>query len=403
MMNVDRSKYLKAIVLFILFVVSFTAGLAVRDVVDGRIGLARTDGDEQQFSLFWEAWGWIRSSYIGDIPPMKQVTYGAIRGALHELGDPYTVFVEPPARQDERENLRGNFGGIGAHISRDEQGRIVLDPIPDNPAELAGIRSGDVLLAVDGEAIGADLSVEEVAELIRGEKGTTVTLTLLQDGSSEPVAIDVVRADILIPSVTYRMLAQSPAVGYIELSRFSGESSSEMRDAITDLQSQGAQKLILDLRQNGGGLLDAAIEVADHFLREGPIVYQVSKTQDEQVFEADNDELASEMPLLVLVDGGTASASEILAGALQDRGRALLVGTQTFGKGSVQLVYDLSDGSSVHVTASRWLTPERNQIDQQGLAPDITVDASEETTGDGEDIVLHRAIEYFENGLAHDS
>jgi carboxyl-terminal processing protease len=199
------------------------------------------------------------------------------------------------------------------------------------------------------------------------------------------------------------MLAQSPTVGYIQLSRFSGESSSEVRIALLDLQEQGAKKLILDLRQNGGGLLDAAVDVADHFLADGPIVYQVSKAQDEHVYEADGEELAADLPLLVLIDGGTASASEILAGALQDRDRALLVGTRTFGKGSVQLVYDLSDGSSVHVTASRWLTPARHQIDQQGLEPDIVVEVSQESIDNGEDIVLHRAIEYFENGLAHDS
>lgn len=392
-------------VLLVLFfaTVSFAAGFATNDFVSARRGGGPHPGEEAQFDVFWEAWSWIKTSYIGEIPPMRQVAYGAIRGAIHELGDPYTVFVEPPAREQERETLRGNFGGIGAHISRNEQGEIVLDPMPDNPAERAGIRAGDVLIAIDGEPVAEDATVEQVAERIRGEKGTMVTLTIVHEGSDQHIDIDVMRDDILIPSVSYRMLAQSPAVGYIQLSRFSGESSSEVREAILELQEQGASKLILDLRQNGGGLLDAAVEVADHFLAEGPILYQVSKAQDEHVYEADSDQLAAGLPLLVLIDGGTASASEILAGALQDRDRALLVGTQTFGKGSVQLVYDLSDGSSVHVTASRWLTPARHQIDQQGLVPDIAVDVSPESIEDGEDVVLHRAIEYFENGLAHDS
>jgi carboxyl-terminal processing protease len=390
----------------VLFLVaaSFAAGYVTNDVVGARDGAAGPDpGEEAQFGIFWEAWSWIKNSYIGEIPPMQEVTYGAIRGAIHQLGDPYTVFVEPPAREQERETLRGNFGGIGAHILRNEEGEIVLDPIPDNPAEKAGIRAGDVLIAIDGEPVVEDETVEQVAERIRGEKGTTVTLTIIHEGSVGQVDIDVTRDDILIPSVSYRLLAQSPTVGYIQLSRFSGESSSEVRNALLDLQEQGAKKLILDLRQNGGGLLDAAVEVADHFLAEGPILYQVSKAQDEHVYEADGEELAADLPLLVLIDGGTASASEILAGALQDRDRALLVGSQTFGKGSVQLVYDLSDGSSVHVTASRWLTPERHQIDQQGLQPDIVVEVSQESIENGEDVVLHRAIEYFENGLAHDS
>lgn len=398
----SRSVFVVLVVLF-LVTASFAAGFVTNDFVSARQGSGPDPGEEAQFGVFWEAWSWIKNSYIGEIPPMREVTYGAIRGAIHELGDPYTVFVEPPAREQERETLRGNFGGIGAHISRNDQGEVVLDPIPDNPAEKAGIRAGDVLIAIDGEPVAEDETVEQVAERIRGEKGTTVTLTIVHEGSDEHVDIDVMRDDILIPSVNYRMLAQSPSVGYIQLSRFSGESSSEVREALLDLQKQGAKKLILDLRQNGGGLLDAAVEVADHFLAEGPILYQVSKAQDEHVYEADGEELAADLPLLVLIDGGTASASEILAGALQDRDRALLVGTRTFGKGSVQLVYDLSDGSSVHVTASRWLTPARHQIDQQGLEPDIVVEVSQESIDSGEDIVLHRAIEYFENGLAHDS
>jgi carboxyl-terminal processing protease len=176
-----------------------------------------------------------------------------------------------------------------------------------------------------------------------------------------------------------------------------------MEDAIYSLEDQGAQSLILDLRHNGGGLLDAAIDVADHFLNGGPVLYQLNKGEEETVFDADEGAIASEMPLLILVDGATASSSEILAGALQDRDRALLVGERTFGKGSVQLVYDLSDGSSVHVTASRWLTPDRNQIDQQGLEPDIPVNVTQESIDTGQDVVLERAVEYFENGIANGS
>jgi carboxyl-terminal processing protease len=159
--------------------------------------------------------------------------------------------------------------------------------------------------------------------------------------------------------------------------------------------------LILDLRQNGGGLLDAAVAVADHFLEDGPILYQQSKGQEERAFEATNGGSGVDIPLVVLVDGGTASASEILAGALQDRGRASLIGSPTFGKGSVQLVYDLSDGSSVHVTASRWLTPERHQIDQQGLQPDIPVEVTQEAVDAGQDLALDRAVEHLENRMAN--
>lgn len=380
---------------------AFTAGFVANDFVEHQFG--RTDEASEEFSLFWEAWGRVEQSYIGQVPPMKQVTYGAIRGALNELGDPYTVFVEPPQREEERESLRGNFGGIGAHVRRNEDGDVVLEPIEGNPAQAAGLLAGDILLAVDGVSIDESMTIEEIVQLIRGEKGTSVTLTVIHPGSEEAVDLDIVRGDILIPSVSYRLLPQAPTVGYIQLSRFSGQSSQEMEDAIHSLEDQGAQSLILDLRHNGGGLLDAAIDVADHFLNGGPVLYQLNKGEEETVFDADEGAIASEMPLLILVDGATASSSEILAGALQDRDRALLVGERTFGKGSVQLVYDLSDGSSVHVTASRWLTPDRNQIDQQGLEPDIPVNVTQESIDTGQDVVLERAVEYFENGIANGS
>ncbi len=400
-MTHSTRNYMAAVITVLLAIASFTAGYFANDFIELRTGTVQGADKQEQFSLFWEAWSWVESSYIGQIPSMKQVTYGAIRGALNELGDPYTVFVEPPAREQERETLRGNFGGIGAQLSRNDNGQIVLEPIPDNPAASAGILSGDILLAIDGVAVEETLTVEQVAERIRGEKGTAVTLTILHVGAPEPVDIDVVRGDILIPSVTYRILPDAPTVGYIQLSRFSGESSNEIEKAISELVALGARSLVLDLRRNGGGLLDAAVEVADHFLIEGPILYQQSKGEEERVYEADAETVAGNLPLLVLIDEQTASSSEILAGALQDRDRALLVGNPTFGKGSVQLVYDLSDGSSVHVTASRWLTPDRHQIDQKGLSPDILVEIPQDAIDSGRDVVLERAVDYLQNGMAN--
>jgi carboxyl-terminal processing protease len=393
--------FLISFLIVLLAGTAFASGYFANDFLEQRVSTASASESEEEFDLFWEAWGWIQGSYLGEIPPMKQVTYGAIRGALSELGDPYTVFIEPPAREQERESLRGNFGGIGAHISRNEAGDVILEPIPGNPAEIAGILIGDVLLAIDGVEVSDSATVEEIAETIRGEKGTSVILTVLHPGASEPEDVTIERGDILIPSVTYHVLPDAPSIGYIRLSRFSGESSNEVATAIEQLQAEGAQGLILDLRQNGGGLLDAAVAVADHFLEDGPILYQQSKGQEERAFEATNGGSGVDIPLVVLVDGGTASASEILAGALQDRGRASLIGSPTFGKGSVQLVYDLSDGSSVHVTASRWLTPERHQIDQQGLQPDIPVEVTQEAVDAGQDLALDRAVEHLENRMAN--
>ncbi|MFW6042311.1 MAG: S41 family peptidase [Chloroflexota bacterium] len=388
------------VLIFLLAGVAFVAGYVANDYLEQRVGIAAAANDHSEFSTFWEAWSWVEQSYLGEIPPMKQVTYGAIRGALGELGDPYTVFIEPTAREQERESLRGNFGGIGAHISRNEADEVILEPIPDNPAERAGVQSGDVLLAVDGVPVEDSESVEEIASRIRGEKGTTVVLTVVHPGEANSVEIEVTRGDILIPSVSYEVLPDHPTIGYIQLSRFSGESSSEVAEALDSLRQSGAQSLILDLRHNGGGLLDAAVDVADHFLDGGLIMSQKSKGEGEQSYRANPGGVAVDIPLVVLVDGGTASSSEILAGALQDHERAMLVGSKTFGKGSVQLVYDLSDGSSVHITSSRWLTPDGHEIDQQGLQPDIPVEVSQEAIDDGQDVALDRAIEYLRNGIA---
>ncbi len=391
-------KNLLAIFLLITLAVSaFVAGYFVNDFIELQRGgtLVR---DREDFDLFWEAWGFVEASYLGDLPTSKELTYAAIRGAISALNDPYTVFIEPVVREQERQSLQGTFGGIGAYLTRPEDGGdIILEPIPDNPAELAGILSGDVLLAVDGQPVTPDMSVQEVADLIRGPKGTVVVLTVLHPGATEPVDIEIERDDILIPSVSYRLLAEDERIGYIQLTRFSAESGNEVRQAIVDLQEQGATMLVLDLRGNGGGLLDGAVEVADHFLADGPILFQQSRNEGERVFEASAETVAGDMPLVVLVDGGTASAAEIVAGALQDRERAVLVGNgRTFGKGSVQLVYDLSDGSSVHVTSARWLTPDHHQIDQQGLEPDILVEVTQEAIENGRDEVLEAAVSYLQ-------
>jgi carboxyl-terminal processing protease len=388
---------LTVFMLVILAVSAFAAGYVTRELVNGRGGSSLAHA-EQEMSLFFEAWDLIEENFLGEMPESREVTYGAIRGSLAALEDPYTVFIEPAVREVERERLQGTFGGIGAVISRSEEtGEVLLEPIPGNPAEAAGILAGDVLLAVDGQTITPEITVPEIIELVKGEKGTAVVLTIRHPGAADTEEITVVRDDILLPSVVYRLTDQDPAIGYIQLTRFSGETGNEVAAALQDLQSQGATRFILDLRQNGGGLRDAAIDVVDHFLDDGPVLYLQSQDEEEQVFNATSETIARDEPLVVLIDGGTASASEIVAGALRDRGRATLIGSsKTFGKGSVQLVFDLTDGSSVHVTSARWLTPNRHQIDQSGLEPDILVEVTQEDVDAGRDPVLERAVAYLQ-------
>ena len=387
---------LTVFMLVILAVSAFAAGYLTRELVNGRGDSSLAHAD-QELSTFYEAWRLIDENFLGALPEARDVTYGAIRGSLATLNDPYTVFIEPAAREVERERLQGKFGGIGAYIVRSEEtGEVILETIPGNPAEIAGIVTGDVLLAVDGTPVTTATTVPELIDRVKGEKGTAVVLTVRHPGATDSVDISVIRDDILLPSVAYRLLEQNGTIGYIQLSRFSGESSQEVGAAIQDLQSQGATHLILDLRQNGGGLRDAAVEVVDHFLEDGPVLYLESQKDGERVFNATAGSVAPTEPLVVLIDGGTASASEIVAGALQDRDRAVLIGSRTFGKGSVQLVFDLSDGSSVHVTSARWLTPNRNQIDQSGLEPDIAVELTQEDIDNGRDPALEEAILYLQ-------
>jgi carboxyl-terminal processing protease len=392
---------LTVFMLVILAVSAFVAGYLTRELTTTR-GNGTVARAEQEMSLYYEAWDLIGDNFLGTIPTGRDITYGAIRGSISALNDPYTVFIEPADRATERERLQGTFGGIGAFISRSEEtGEVILDPIPGNPAEAAGVLSGDVLLAVDGRPVTAEMTVPEIVDWVKGEKGTTVVITVRHAGAAGPVDISVVRDDILLPSVAYRILEEDPTIGLIQLSRFSGESGKEVGAAIQDLQARGAVRFILDLRQNGGGLRDAAIDVVDHFLDGGPVLYLRTQEDGERVFSATAPTLVDDEPLVVLIDGGTASASEIVAGALQDRERATLIGnSRTFGKGSVQLVFDLTDGSSVHVTSARWFTPNRNQIDQRGLEPDILVEVTQEAIDDGLDPVLARAIQFLqENSL----
>lgn len=388
---------LTVLMLIVLAVVAFIAGYFANDIVASRNGSAHA---QEEFDVFWEAWDRINSSFIGELPDGKQRTYAAIRGSMQSLDDPYTIFVEPVARQHEREQLEGVFGGIGAYVSRPEDGGpIVLEPIPGNPAESAGIVAGDVLQAVDGTEVTAEMTVAEVADLVKGEKGTAVVLTILHPGETEAVEISVIRGDILIPSVVYRLLEEDQKIGYIRLSRFSGESGEEVAAAIEDLQEQGSEQFIFDLRQNRGGLLDAAVDVSDHFLDGGPVLLQQTREEGERAFSATSTTIEQDAPLVVLIDGGSASASEIVAGALKDRERATLIGPEsTFGKGSVQLVYDLSDGSSVHVTSARWFTPDRTQLDGEGIPPDIVVEMTQEAVDNGRDEVLNRAIQFLQEG-----
>ena len=352
--------------------------------------------DEKAFALFWEVWDLVQRNFYGALPSMQQVTYAAIRGMLSTLGDDYTAFLEPEVAAVIQEDATGEFEGIGAFVDVDEEGKIVLVGIfEEGPAEQAGLLKGDRVLEVDGVSV-VGRTLYEAIGLIRGPAGSAVTLLVERADTAAPFEVTVTRARLEIAITESEM--RNDGIGYIRLYEFSAPASQRMQAGLRELLSQEPRAIIFDLRGNPGGWLDQAVEVTDLFLDDGVILYERWSDGKEQVFEARPGDVAEEVPLVVLVDGGSASASEIVAGALQDRERATLIGEHTFGKGSVQRPFTLSDGSELRVTAALWFTPDERAIHGQGLLPDIEVLWPEEGVEPGADPQLERAVEYILTG-----
>jgi carboxyl-terminal processing protease len=388
--------FLLALVITGLVICAFVAGIGATWLL--MHGPTASADEAAEFGVFWEAWHLVENNFFGDLPEMQQVTWGAIRGALTTLDDPHTTFLEPEPRQREKEDLSGRFGGIGAYVSQAEDGSIILDPMPDLPAEKAGVQEGDAIIQVDDTEITSDMTVDDVVTLIRGQVGTIVRLTLRREGEAQPLVVDVERQEIPSPSVEWRMLEEAEGMGYVRIILFSGRTATELKDGLEELEALGMTDLVVDLRGNGGGLFDSAIDVSSRFLRDGIVVYQVERDGQEQAYRVTGGPTFDQPKIALLIDGGTASASEIMAGALRDHERATLIGQKTYGKGSVQQVFDLSDGSSVHITSAKFLTPDRHPIDGQGLAPDIEVVITDDDRSQGRDTQLERAIEYLRTG-----
>ncbi|MBN1179792.1 MAG: peptidase S41 [Anaerolineae bacterium] len=378
----------------VLFVIVVALAPFVMGVGAHRLMLAQREAlAAQPMRVFWEAWELLDTSLYGDLASPQQRTYGAIRGTLELLGDPYTIFLEPQSGEVERDRLAGAYGGVGVDVSRDGDGNVLLFPYDDSPAQAAGVLPHDRLIAVDAISV-AQLSLDEIAVLMRGEVGTQVTLTLARP-PTPPFDLLVTLGEIRIPSVVYRILDQDAHIGYLQVKSFTSNTAEETSAAIEALLSAGATRLVLDLRDNGGGLVSPALETADLFLDGGVLLYE-ERRDEETTFSGHAGGIAVDVPVVVLVNRSTASAAEIVAGALQTRERAILIGTPTFGKGSVQLIFGLSDGSSLHVTSAVWLLPNRRRVEPHGLSPDIEVvwDQQQQL----EDPQLARAIRYLQTG-----
>ncbi len=357
-----------------------------------------TVGESGSFDIFWEAWEILQAQFYGGLPTESELPYAAIKGVIASTGDPYTAFLDPVRAEIVRTDLSGSFEGIGATVRMRPDGRLeIVQPLADQPAIEAGLRAADIVLSVDGTALEG-MNIYEAISLIRGPAGTVVRLLIQRAGVEEPFEVEVVRARIEVPMVESRLLEDG--VAYLRLNEFGQTATEEIKQALRALLEQSPDGLILDLRGNPGGYLATAIEVSSQFLAEGPILIERFRDETERVYDPVAGGLATDIPLVVLVDGGSASASEIVAGAIQDSARGILVGTTTLGKGSVQLVNTLSDGSQLRVTTARWFTPAGRAIHGEGLEPDIQVEITEADIAADRDPQLERAIEYLREGTA---
>ena len=348
---------------------------------------------DPEFELVEEAWQIIVEDYVeGDELDLEALSRGAIEGMIEALDDPYSAYVGAEDYEAKMDVFEGSFGGIGAEMTVDDEGRItVVAPIAGSPAYRAGIKPGDIVTHIDGESTEG-MSFAEAVLTIRGEPGTTVTLGILRDSETRDVTIT--REVIDLSTVTATLF--SNGIVHVTLSAFSSPTEDEMRAAIEEAIEDGATRVILDLRGNPGGLLESAVAVASQFL-DGGIVTEVEYGDGErETWEVEEGGVATDLPLVVLVDGGSASGSEVVAGALQDRDRAVIVGTQTFGKGSVNHFHRLADGSAIYITGARWYTPDGNLIEGQGITPDEVVERTEEDIELGRDPQLARAIELLD-------
>jgi carboxyl-terminal processing protease len=347
------------------------------------------------FSIYYEAWDIVGDQYDGEVPPSEELIYSAIEGSLRALDDPYTRFVPPEIAERLREDLDGSVEGIGAIVRENDDGFIeIVRPIDGQPADLAGLRAGDLIVAVDGQSVIGQ-TLDEVVLQVRGPSGTAVTLEIEREDSAEPLEFTIVRARFEVPVVESELLPQN--IAYVHLTEFNRNAEEKMLQALGDLLAQDPQGLILDLRDNPGGLLDQSVAIADIFLADSVVLLERNNRGLERTYRADDGDVAETIPLVVLVNEGSASAAEIVAGAIQDNDRAILIGETTFGKGSVQNVHQLSDGSELRVTVARWYTPSNNSISGEGITPDIEAPTPDDLGGE-DDGQLQRAIDYILNG-----
>ncbi len=379
------------------FVFGYTIGHTNDDGSGAVIGKYQNppvvSGADVDFDLFWDVWRLVEQQYVDQPVVDKDLFYGSLQGLLWGLGDPYSTFFTPEMAASFAQELEGSFFGIGAEIGLDDDGFVVvIAPLPETPADNAGLKPGDHIIMID-KVDTTGMSVNEAVDLIRGDKGTHVVLTIFREGLEEPFDVDIIRDEINVDSVISEI--RDDGVVVITITMFNEDTVRLFDKAVKEVLNRGAKKLVLDLRNNPGGYLDAAINLAGYWIDNRTAVIEEVRGE-QQAFLAQGDSRLAGLDTVVLVNGGSASASEILSGALQDYKLAHLIGEQTFGKGSVQEYHELPDGSAVKITVARWLTPLGRSIDELGITPDEIVAPSENAEEDSQFDAALRFLEASE-------
>jgi len=395
------SRYIRSSLIIIgIFILGFFVGNAYSkstiSVKNGRIEVSNRDQvsavKKADFSLFWNSWDTLLSRYYdpSSLDPEKLVE-GAINGMLKSTGDPYTVFYNATEVQAFNDQMAGKYEGIGVELGFKNGAIVAVSPFEGSPASRAGILPGDYILEVDGQRTEG-LSISEVVTKIRGEKDTVVKITLLHDGETGPVILDIVRAEINYKTVSYTMRGD---IAHIRLQQFLDNTNSEWDSVVDEVIAHNPKGIILDLRSNPGGYVNSAVYVAGDFLKNKVITKERFNDGSEQVLRANGAGRLANYPLYIVINEGTASASEILAGALKHYEVGKLIGSKTFGKGIVQEEVKLQDGTQMHVTIAEWLLPDGKSIHKEGLVPDMSVELTSDDYKNGNDPQLDRALQEF--------
>ncbi len=350
-------------------------------------------------AIMWGVWRLLQKNYITpERLKTQEMLYGAVGGLVAALGDPYTVFMTPSENEEFHESLQGKLEGIGAELTLREGDVVVVAPLKGSPASEAGLQPEDIIVKVNGKEVEGQ-TLAKVVDQIRGPKGTSVRLSILRSGEDELLDIEIVRDEIKVPSMEFEVKKTATgSVGYIALNQFGDDSVDEVRRALESFEGEDIEALVFDVRYNGGGYLEGAVELSSYFLKEGKVVSVQRRSGEPVQHYVSGHVLAPDLPVAVLINEGSASASEIFAGALQDHKRATIIGKKSFGKGTVQEVFDLPGGSSIRITTAKWLTPSGRDLGSEGIIPDIDIDRTREDREKKRDPQLDAALEWLLDG-----